>query len=81
MHDKTHIYLVRDLIKSAVDQVNEKLRHSGPAMFQTLDDVKSAVDLTSFRPRFAGNDKYLGAVFDDEASRLVKLVFEEDSLR
>src|SRR5215469_15286039 len=81
MHDKTHIYLVRDLIKSAVDQVNEKLRHSGPAMFQTLDDVKSAVDLTSFRRRFAGNDKYLGAVFDDEASRLVKLVFEEDSLQ
>ena len=81
MHDKTHIYLIRDLIKSAVDQMNEKLRHTGPALFQTLDDVKGAVDLTSFRQRFAGDNNDLGEAFDDEASRLVKLVLEEASLR
>src|SRR5579862_5494779 len=81
LHDKAHLYLIRDLMQSAVDQMNEKLRQTAPALFQTLDDVKSGVDLTSFRQRFTGNDKDLDAAFDDEASRLVKLVFEEDSLR
>lgn len=81
MHDKKHIYLIRDLIRSAVEQMNEKLRNTGPAMFRNLDDVKGAVDLSAFRQRFAGNDPDLGAAFDDEASRLVKLVFAEASLR
>lgn len=81
LHDKTHIYLIRDLIKSAVDQMNERLRRTKPAMFQSLDDVKDAVDLTPFRQRFAGEDKDLGLTFDDEASRLVKLVFDEARLR
>jgi hypothetical protein len=39
------------------------------------------VDLTSFRQRFAGNDKDLGDAFDDAAANLVKVVFEEASLR
>jgi hypothetical protein len=30
---------------------------------------------------FSGNDSELGAAFDDEASRLVRLVFDEASLR
>jgi len=81
MHDKTYIYLERDLIKSAVDQMNEKLRQAGPALSQNLDDVKGAVDLTPYRPRFAGDNKDLGAIFDDETSHLLKLVFEESSLR
>jgi cyclase len=81
MHDKTYIHLLRDLIKSAVDQMNEKLRQTGPALSQTFDDVKGSVDLTSFRPRFAGDNKDLNAAFDDETSRLVKLIFEEASLR
>ena len=49
LRDKTYIYLVRDLLKSAVDQMNAKLRKTGPAMFRTLEDVKGAVDLTPFR--------------------------------
>ena len=81
MHDKTHVYLIRDLLKSAVDQTNARLRQTGPALSQTLDDVKGAVDLSPFRQRFAGNDSELGAAFDHEASRLVRLVFEEASLR
>jgi glyoxylase-like metal-dependent hydrolase (beta-lactamase superfamily II) len=81
LHDKTHIYLIHDLIKSALDQMNEKLRQTKPAMFQSFDDVKGAVDLTSFRQRFAGEDKDLGFAFDDEAARLVKLVFDEARLR
>jgi hypothetical protein len=81
MHDKTYIFLIRDLMKSAVDQMNAKLRQSGPAMFQTLDGVKGSVDLTAFRQRFAGTDKDLNAAFDDMATNLVKVVFEEASLR
>lgn len=81
MHDKTQITLIHDLIQSAVDQMNEKLRQTGPALSRTLDDVKAGVDLTPFRQRFVGSDKDLAAVFDDEASHLVKLVFTEASLR
>jgi cyclase len=81
LHDKTYIYLLRDLLQSAVDQMNEKLRQTAPAMFQTVEDVKGGVDLSAFRQRFAGNDKELGAAFDDVAARLVKLVFDEARLR
>jgi cyclase len=81
LHDKTHILLIHDLIQSAVDQMNEKLGQTGPALSRTLDDVKDGVDLSPFRERFAGSDKDLAAVFDDEATHLVKLVFTEASLR
>ena len=81
LHDKSYIYLLRDLLQSAVDQVNEKLRQTAPAMFMTLDDVKSSVDLTPFRQRFAGNDQDLAANFDEVAARLIKLVFDEARLR
>jgi glyoxylase-like metal-dependent hydrolase (beta-lactamase superfamily II) len=81
LHDKTYVYLLRDLMQSAVEQVNERLRQTAPAMFQTIDDVKGGVDLSAFRQRFAGNDKELGAAFDEVAARLVKLVFDEARLR
>jgi len=81
LHDKTYVYLLRDLMQSVVDQMNEKLRQTAPAMFQTVDDVKGSVDLSAFRQRFAGNDKELGAAFDEVAARLVKLVFDEARLR
>jgi len=81
LHDKTYVYLLRDLMKSAVDQMNEELRKTAPAMFHTLDDVKGSVDLTPFRQRFAGDDKDLGEAFDGVSARLVKLVFQEASSR
>jgi cyclase len=81
LHDKTYLYLMRDLMKSTTDQMTEKLRQTGPAMFQTLDDVKGAVNLIPFRQRFAGNDKDLGAAFDDMAGNLIKAAFLEESLR
>jgi len=81
MHDKTHVLLIRDLLKSAVDQMNAKLKQTRPAMFQTLDEVKGAVDLAAFRTRFAGTDQELGAEFDDMSANLVKVVFEEATLR
>ena len=81
LHDKSYVYLLRDFMKSAVDQVNEKLRQTSPAMFQTVDDVRGAVDLSPFRQRFAGNDKDLGIAFEDVSAELVKLVFQEASPR
>ena len=68
-------------MKSAVDQMNEHLWKNSPAMFQTLDDAKGSVDLTPFRRRFAGTDKYLADLFDDRAASLIKLVFLEASAR
>ena len=53
LHDKTYILLVRDLLKSAVEQVNAKLVQTGPAMFHSVEDVKGSVDLSSFQQRFA----------------------------
>lgn len=81
LHDKTYVYLLRDFLQSAVDQLNEKLRQTAPAMFQKVDDVKSSVDLTPFRQRFAGNDQDVAEAFDDVAARLVQLVFDEARLR
>jgi hypothetical protein len=37
MHNKVYIYLLRDLMTSAVDQMNEKLRQTSPAMNQTRE--------------------------------------------
>jgi cyclase len=81
LHDKTYLFLMRDLLKSAADQMNAYLKRTGPAMFRTLDEVRGAVDLKPFRQRFAGDDKDLAAAFDDMAANLVKVVFEEASLR
>lgn len=80
LHDKAHMLLIRDLLQSAVDQMTEKLRQTAPAMVQSLDDVKGGVDLTPFRQRFIGNDSSLGPEFDDMATHLTKIVYEEDTL-
>ena len=81
LHDKNYVLLVRDLIKSAEDQMNDELRKIGPALSTSLEEVKAGIDLGRFRSRFAGNDKDLGPAFDVATAQLVKLVFEEDSLR
>ena len=81
LHDKTYLYLVTDLFKSALEQVRARIRQIGHPGFHSLDDVKSSVDLTPFRAQFAGDDKALGAEFDDMTAHLVRLVFNEAALR
>jgi len=81
LHDKAYIYLVADLLQSAVDQVQARVRQLGNPAFYPVDKVKGAVDLTPFRAKFAGDDKGLQADFDDQTSHLVELVFKEESLR
>jgi len=81
LRDKSYIYLLHDLMKSAVDQMNVKLSQTAPAMFQSADDVKGGIDLGPFRKRFAGDDKDLGEAFDEVSARLIKLVFDEARLR
>ena len=80
MHDNTHILLFRDFMKSAIDQMDVKLRQTGPAMFLTVDDIKPAVDLSSFRERFTGGDKDLDPFFDEMANSLIKVMLGEASL-
>jgi glyoxylase-like metal-dependent hydrolase (beta-lactamase superfamily II) len=81
LHDKAYIYLVADLLQSAVDQVRARVSQLGHPAFYPVDQVKGAVDLTPFRARFAGDDKDLQAEFDNQTSHLVELVFKEESLR
>jgi cyclase len=81
LHDKTYVYLVADLLNSAVEQVRAQIRKLGHAGFHSLDEVKSGVDLTPFRQKFAGDDKDIGAAFDDLSNHLVKIAFNEAALR
>ena len=81
LHDKAYLYLVMDLMKSAVAQVRVRIRQIGFPGSHSLDEVKGSVDLTPFRVKFAGDDKDLQAEFDDMATHLVKLVFNEAALR
>jgi cyclase len=81
LHDKTYLYLMADLLTSAVDQVRARIRQIGFPGSHSLDEVKGNVDLNAFRSKFAGDDKDLQAEFDDMTAHLVKVVFEEASLR
>jgi hypothetical protein len=72
---------VSGLLESAVRQLDDALRATGPAMALTVDDVRSHIDLTPFRSRFAGSDKDLAAAFDRAAADLVQVALREASLR
>jgi glyoxylase-like metal-dependent hydrolase (beta-lactamase superfamily II) len=80
-HDKARILLIRDLMKSAIEQWNAKLLQTGPGMFRTLDEAKAAIDLTPFKKRFIGDDESLGPAWDNLAANLIKIVYGEASLR
>jgi len=81
LHDKTYLYLVADLMQSAVDQVRARIRQLGFPGAHTLDEIKGSVDLTPFRAKFAGDDKDLQDQFDDMAKHLVKITFSEAAQR
>jgi len=81
LHDNSYVYLIRDLLKSAVAQLNAALPTSGPAMFHKVEDYKSLIDLSSFRQKFAGDDKALAAAFDRAMGDLVNIAFREASSR
>jgi glyoxylase-like metal-dependent hydrolase (beta-lactamase superfamily II) len=81
LRDKAYLYLVADLLKSTVDQLRARISQIGHPGFHSLDDVKGSVDLTSFRTKFAGDDKDLQAEFDDMAAHLVKIAFSEAAQR
>jgi len=81
LHDKTYLTLVADLLQSAVDQVDARIREIGFPGGHPLSEIKSAVNLTPFRAKFAGADKQLQAAFDEMADELVKLTFSEAAQR
>ena len=81
MHDDAYLQLMRDVMQSAVSQMSTRLAQTRPAMFQTLDGLKGAVDLSAFRQRFIGTDQSLNPAFDEMTTGLGKLVVEEASQR
>lgn len=81
LRDKSRVFLYRDLLQSAVDQMNAKLKGLGPAMSHTIDEVKGSIDLSSFKQRFIGDDQNLAPEWDQFTNRLIKTIFEEASLR
>ena len=81
LHGKAYLNLVTDLLKSAVEQMQARIRQIGHPGFHSLEDVKDSVDLSLFRTRFAGDDKDLAAAFDDMSVHLVKITFNEAALR
>jgi cyclase len=82
MRDDVYLRAVRDLLASALEQMDAALKRKGPAEFLALEAVKDEIDLSAFRERFAAGDPELAAAFDAEtAPKLVKLVFTEASLR
>jgi cyclase len=81
LHDKTYLNLVADLMQSVVDQVRARIRQIGFPGSHSLGEMKGFVDVTSFRQRFAGADEDLQEQFDKMAGHLVKIAFQEASLR
>ena len=81
MRDKNYLYNVRDLLESAVAQVDRQLRRIGPAEVNTVEQVIGSVDLTPFKPKFIGGNESLNKDFDRMADLLVRLVFKEAALR
>jgi hypothetical protein len=81
MRDKVYLYNVRDLLKSAIEQVNAQLYRVGPAGFHTVEEVRGGVDLSSFKRKFAGDDEALARDFEEVVTLLVNLVFKEAALR
>jgi cyclase len=81
LRNKSRILLYRDLLQSAVDQLNAKLIQTGPAMSRTLEEVKGSIDLSPFKQSFIGNDENLEPDWDDFTRGLIKTLFEEASLQ
>ncbi|HSS21696.1 MAG TPA: MBL fold metallo-hydrolase [Pyrinomonadaceae bacterium] len=78
LHDKEFIYLSRDLLKSAVEQVMARIsRLTSTAEHPSLEEVQKGVDLTPFRQKFAGEDQDSLEAFDAAAAALVKVVYKE----
>jgi len=81
LQGKAYLTLVTDLFKSCVDQVRARISQLGHPAGHTLDEIKSSVDLTPFRVKFAGDDKDLQAAFDEMTAHLVKTTFSEAQQR
>jgi glyoxylase-like metal-dependent hydrolase (beta-lactamase superfamily II) len=74
-HDKLYLNLLIGLMKSIVAQVAEQLRINNDV---PLDDVKKAIDIRSFRQKFAGDDKSAAGFFDYSVGvKFVELAYYE----
>jgi glyoxylase-like metal-dependent hydrolase (beta-lactamase superfamily II) len=80
-HDNSYIYLLRDFLQSAIDQLYVRLHDIGPAEAHTLDEVKDSIKLSQFRDKFLQGSPNAGDDFDGAVTELIKLVFNEAALR
>jgi cyclase len=82
LHDKKFLYLCRDFLDAAATQVHDRLSDlSSSSENPPLEDVRKGVDLSRFRPEFAGNDQEAGQQFDDAAAALVKVLYQREQLK
>jgi cyclase len=78
LRGRDYIYLCRDLLKSAVEQVHARLEElSSRIENPPLEDVQKGVDLSSFRAKFGGEDRDSLEAFDDAAAALVRVAYKE----
>jgi cyclase len=79
LHGKEFLYLCRDFLKSAVEQVHIRLEQlTAKIENPPLVDVLSGVDLLAFRAKFAGEDKDTIENFDSAAAALMKVAYNEE---
>jgi len=64
------------LIETVRAKVEDEVARRG-SISTRLDDVRKVVDLKVFRAQYAGSDKDRGEEFDEAASNLVRLLFEQ----
>jgi glyoxylase-like metal-dependent hydrolase (beta-lactamase superfamily II) len=78
LHDKSFLYLARDLLKSAVEQVHARLSElSATVENPSFEEVRKGIDLSPFRKAFAGADPETAEDFDDAAAALIKIAYNE----
>ena len=81
LRDKEFVFLVRDFLQAAMDQLNRRLADIGPAEFAEFDQVKDAFDLSSFKPKFLAKYPEFEESYVGLERRVKMLVFREAQLR
>lgn len=78
LRDGSYIFLARDLLRSAVDQVHARLMLLTKDIENpSLEEVAKGVDLTQFRSRFVAGSPDSGDDFDSAAAALIKVAYNE----
>jgi cyclase len=72
-HDKAYLNLEKDLLESVLRQVNVLVQQG----VVTVEEMQKMVDVESFRPQFAHDDKELNRKFQNFVNRLIESASRE----